>query len=154
MAATPFVIQPANENDIHSLVELEKRVFLDSDGKLSARQFKYHIQSNNLFYVAKPTQQTTVCLGYILLLVRIKSARLYSMAIMPTSQNLGMAKALIGHALESIRARNIKKITLEVRESNYRARKLYEFFDFKKIGTLHSYYGDKEDAIAMARDMT
>lgn len=154
MAAAPFFIQPARKTDISSLVELEKMVFLASDGIINERQFKYHYRSSNLLYVAKSTSQTTECLGYILVLTRRKSARLYSMATAPSSENIGVAKALISHTLEKIRIRNIKKITLEVRKGNHKARKLYKSFGFREHCILYNYYGNEEDAIAMVRDST
>ena len=43
--------------------------------------------------------------------------------------------------------RGIKKVTLEVRESNKVAQRLYEKFGFKKIAIRPRYYQDKnEDA--------
>lgn len=44
---------------------------------------------------------------------------------------------------------NIKVITLEVNECNISAIKLYDKFNFEKVGVRKKYYDGKNDAIIM-----
>ena len=46
---------------------------------------------------------------------------------------------------------NLNSITLEVRESNTPAIKLYEKFDFKNLGVRKNYYKNNENAIIMTK---
>jgi ribosomal-protein-alanine N-acetyltransferase len=55
------------------------------------------------------------------------------------------------------RARGCHQIWLEVRESNVRARKLYERYGFAQSGLRRNYYpadGGREDAILMTLRLT
>lgn len=53
----------------------------------------------------------------------------------------GFASKLLQYVIDN--NKNVEKIMLEVREDNYPAIKLYEKFDFKKIGERKKYYKDK-----------
>ncbi len=48
---------------------------------------------------------------------------------------------------------NINSITLEVNSNNIPAIKLYEKFDFKKVGIRKKYYNNIDDAIIMTRNL-
>ena len=59
---------------------------------------------------------------------------------------------LIEFMLESTEAEGIVSHTLEVRESNKAAIRLYEKYDFKETGVRRNYYSDNgEDAVIMWR---
>ena len=73
-----------------------------------------------------------------------------NIAVHPNHRRKGIAfsltKGLITKALEL----ELSFLTLEVRESNLAAIKLYEKFDFEKVGKRKNFYSDpKEDAILM-----
>ena len=53
--------------------------------------------------------------------------------------------------VSEIEKENLSFLTLEVRESNVRARKLYEKFGFKIVGERKNYYDNNETAILYVR---
>ena len=58
-------------------------------------------------------------------------------------------ETLVGYA-ETAKANDADKKTLEVRKSNWGARKLYENHGFKALGCRRNYYADThEDAVIM-----
>lgn len=75
-------------------------------------------------------------------------AHLVTFAIHPSYRGRGLGKVLLTHILRDARKKGIKRVTLEVRESNQPAQHLYERFGFKKIAIRPHYYHDTgEDAI-------
>ena len=61
----------------------------------------------------------------------------HDLAVLPDFQSRGIGRALLAAAEERARARGCCKLTLEVREDNQRARKLYQergFRDFELAG--------------------
>jgi len=67
-------------------------------------------------------------------------------------RNNGIAKSLMEELISIGKNQRIINITLEVREDNYSAIKLYEKYGFIKIAIRERYYGSK-DGILMKREM-
>lgn len=145
-----FFLTKAQRDDVSKLAELERLVFVPSDGKITKRSFLYHINKDkNLLLVAKLTHDPNALLGYLLVFVHRKSARIYSLAIHPHHQKKGIGKALLQRAIEYILNLGITNIHLELRENNKKAFKLYELLGFVVQGKRYNYYGLKENAILM-----
>jgi [ribosomal protein S18]-alanine N-acetyltransferase len=100
-------------------------------------------------------------LGYFIAMEGVDELHLLNITVAPTAQGHGHARfmldALCAHALE----RKTPKIWLEVRESNLRARAIYERYGFTHIGLRRGYYpasrsthpSGREDAIVMSLDL-
>ncbi len=82
---------------------------------------------------------------------RVKSnGHVISIAVLPEYRRLGIGKKLMIYILDILNnIGDIKKITLEVRESNIGAIKLYENLDFIRAKVISHYYSDGESAILM-----
>jgi ribosomal protein S18 acetylase RimI-like enzyme len=64
----------------------------------------------------------------------------HDLAVLPTHRGRGIGRALLNAAEQCARARGCAKLTLEVREDNARARRLYEergFRDFQLAGVTY-----------------
>lgn len=64
----------------------------------------------------------------------------HDLAVLPAHRGRGVGRALLKAAEERARARGCAKLTLEVREDNLRARRLYEergFHDFELAGVTY-----------------
>jgi ribosomal protein S18 acetylase RimI-like enzyme len=55
---------------------------------------------------------------------------LHDLAVVPAARGEGVGRALLGAALDEARKRGCVKVTLEVREDNARARRVYEHVGF------------------------
>ncbi len=65
-----------------------------------------------------------------------------------TKRHMGIASKLLENLINI--AKNEKlNLTLEVKQSNINAIKLYEKYNFKKVGLRKNYYGQNENAIIM-----
>jgi len=73
-----------------------------------------------------------------------------TIAVDPTAQHRGIAQRLLLECHALAMGAEAKTMALEVRVSNERARRLYEWFGFARAGMLRGYYADNgEDAIVM-----
>lgn len=90
------------------------------------------------------------CVGYMGIWKIFDEAHVTNLAVHPKFQKKGVAHLLIIASLDLCYREKIKYVTLEVRESNERAKKLYDSFGFKSLGVRKKYYQDNgEDAIIM-----
>ena len=145
-----FKVKPAVIQDIDSLVSLEKRVFIKSDGLLSKRAFRYRLGSKNILLVARQNTPTKAVIGYVLFFVRTKSARLYSIAVHPDFQRHGVARSLYAQASKILNNKGIYKLSLELRPSNTTALKLYQSLGFEQKTIQPHYYDDGENALCLS----
>lgn len=86
--------------------------------------------------------------GYMGLQIFSGEGYVTNVAVLPQYRQRGIAKALIDKALQN----DMCFITLEVRESNTPAIRLYEKAGFKNVGTRPKFYTDPvENAIIMTK---
>ncbi len=77
-------------------------------------------------------------------------AEILNLAVTPSTRRRGAGGALLGAALEEFRLRGVRRVFLEVRESNKTGIAFYEKHGFLKTGRRASYYREpKEAAIVM-----
>ena len=76
------------------------------------------------------------------------------LAVHPNRRGEGLGATLLEAALSKLAARSARTVKLEVRESNDRARSLYEEFGFEPLRRVPRYYDDGEDALILVRDLS
>jgi ribosomal-protein-alanine N-acetyltransferase len=88
--------------------------------------------------------------GMIVVWLVVDEAHVATIAIHPDFRGLGISKTLLALGLKSAIERGAVESTLEVRQSNQVAQKLYEKFGYHEAGVRPRYYRDNnEDAILM-----
>lgn len=100
-------------------------------------------------------------LGYFIAMEGVDELHLLNITVAPAAQRHGHARFMLDELCSHARARNRPKIWLEVRESNLRARAIYERYGFAQIGVRRGYYpasrathaNGREDAIVMSLDL-
>jgi ribosomal-protein-alanine N-acetyltransferase len=76
-----------------------------------------------------------------------------TIAVAPDQRRRGLGTALMQHILREVSAEGVRRATLEVRQSNDAARKLYERLGFKLTGIRPRYYTQpEEDALILWRE--
>lgn len=84
----------------------------------------------------------------------LDEAHITSVTIKKTYRGLGYGRCLLAHLLLKAGEDGLKTATLEVRESNVRARSLYESFGFVVAGRRKQYYPKTgEDALIMTKTL-
>lgn len=90
------------------------------------------------------------CIGYLGMWKIVDEAHITNFAVHPGFQKQGAGHFLIVNSIERCYEEKIKFITLEVRASNDKAKRLYEKFGFKSLGVRKKYYqNNNEDAVIM-----
>ncbi|HEX5687749.1 MAG TPA: ribosomal protein S18-alanine N-acetyltransferase [Ideonella sp.] len=92
-------------------------------------------------------------IGYCVAMHGVEELHLLNLTVAPAHQGQGHARALLAHLAEAARECKAVQIWLEVRQSNERARRLYERWGFEAIGLRKGYYpaahGQREHAVVM-----
>ena len=79
-------------------------------------------------------------------------AELTKVATLPAARGRGYAKAVIDNLIKCAAERGIRRLLLEVRESNAPARALYDSFGFAEYSRQSRYYASpREDAVLMEK---
>lgn len=89
-------------------------------------------------------------LGYSVIRVLADEGEIQRIAVEPRFRRLGIARKLMDTMVTFSRMRGVRAITLEVRESNEGARKLYDSYGFVQEAVRGGYYHNPaEDAVIM-----
>jgi [ribosomal protein S18]-alanine N-acetyltransferase len=78
--------------------------------------------------------------GFILLRVILDEAEILTFAVAPVAQGQGLGAALLSEALVQARARDVRRVFLEVAADNVPARALYARAGFVQAGLRRGYY--------------
>lgn len=101
-------------------------------------------------------EQSRLC-AYFLAMQVIDEMHLLNITVIAERQGQGLARRMLDALALLARARGCHQIWLEVRESNVRARQLYDRYGFTQSGLRRNYYpadGGREDAVLMTLRLT
>jgi [ribosomal protein S18]-alanine N-acetyltransferase len=95
-----------------------------------------------------------VC-GFLVIRTVAQEAEILNVSVDPARRRAGNATALLLAAIAECRSLRVKKVFLEVRESNAPAISFYEKHGFARNGRRPAYYQNPpEAAVLMMRDLT
>ncbi|MCO5977118.1 ribosomal protein S18-alanine N-acetyltransferase [Ideonella oryzae] len=92
--------------------------------------------------------------GYYVAMGGVEEMHLLNITVAPAQQGQGHARRMLDHLGRLAHATGALQLWLEVRESNARARQLYERNSFVAVGRRKAYYPavqGREDAVVMCR---
>jgi len=143
-------IKRADINDLDSIFKIEKETFSDywSYDSLYEDICKTPIS----YYLVAGFDEEVV--GYIGMWHVLDESHIMNIAVDKRYRNMGIGTLLLSSLIDYSKDTGIKKMTLEVREHNENALKLYEKHGFVRDGIRKEYYRDtKEDAIIMWKEL-
>lgn len=144
------IIRPMKITDIEQVLTVESLSFSKPWTKKS---FEHELTDNIFayYYVADNNEKI---IGYAGMWIIIDEAHITNIAVHPSYRGLGIGEKLIYNLiLEAIKL-GANKMTLEVRETNILAQKLYSKLGFTKAGIRKGYYTDNnENAIIMWKNI-
>ena len=145
----PIQIHKSKESELQAIAMLESACFHDP---WPLEQVIYESKENPVANLYSATIDDEV-VGYIDFFITFDSASIARICVADEYRRNGIAKTLIEKMVEVCKKQKepVENITLEVRESNEAAIKLYEKNGFKTITKKKMYYSDGEDAIYMVR---
>lgn len=142
-------IQNLSFDYLDEITELDKKCF-----KLnwSKALFESELNSPNARYLIALNGEKLI--GYCGIQTVAGEGNITNVAVLPEYRKQGIATRLIEEMISYGNAIKLDFITLEVRESNTNAIKLYEKFGFEKVGARKNYYSDnKETALLMTKQL-
>lgn len=143
-----ITVQPARLVDLPGIVEIERAVFGDPWSAQSFREALGH----PAVYFACACRDGDDVLGYVVAWFVADEGEIANLAVARPAWGQGVGRALLDAALSEAASHGITAVYLEVRESNERARRLYESRRFEEVGRRRGYYRRPvEDAIVLRR---
>lgn len=151
MSAVPAALlrrRPMTVADLDAVMAIEARAY---SHPWSRGNF---VDSLAAGYVAEVLECTQDGLrAYLVAMEGPDELHLLNLTVHPESQGQGLARTLLNALQAHGRARELRTLWLEVRESNHRARALYRQGGFAEVGRRRGYYPAavrREDAVVMS----
>ncbi len=141
-------ILPMTEEDILTITPDFNNNF-DQFWNITNLENDFHAQ-NTKYYIAKLNNQIV---GFAGILIVCDEANIMNIVTKVDKRHLGIASKLLENIIDVSKKQGLTSITLEVNANNKYAIKLYENFNFKRIGFRKKYYNNTDDAILMTRDL-
>jgi len=142
----PLNIRKAEIQDIDSILKVEQESF---PTPWSREAFEGELITNRfaMYYLVELEGKIV---GYAGMWVIFDEAHVTNVAISPNYRGYQLGELLMRHIMATAKMHGAKRMTLEVRESNNIARRLYEKLNFIEEGIRKNYYADTmEDALIM-----
>ena len=161
--AKTYAIREMAFDDISPITEMEKENF-SAPEVWSGTDFLTHLLREDALYLvaeAVPDEEPAEAaeeeewhdpdiLGYAGVLMVPDESDITKISVRQDLHRKGIGKALLRALQEKMPEHGVRKIFLEVRESNAAAIRLYESCGFEKVGVRKKYYSDPaEDALTM-----
>ncbi|MBL6693778.1 MAG: ribosomal protein S18-alanine N-acetyltransferase [SAR86 cluster bacterium] len=111
--------------------------------------FKKILAQRSLSFVIQSEEKLK---GFCIASIVLDNCHLQNICVAHQYKRQGLGKRMLDTLVIRCQVTNIRKIILEVRQSNVKAQKFYKDFGFSKIGCRKDYYQldeEKEDALIM-----
>ena len=134
-------MEPMSEVHVASVAELEKLCFSDPWSINSvASELKNPL---SLWLVAMEGERLA---GYIGSQSVLGESDMMNVAVHPDFRRRGIAEALVLELARALKEKGNHSLSLEVRQSNEPAKKLYEKLGFEQVGLRPNYYRNPREA--------
>lgn len=135
--------------DLDEVMEVEQQCFTTPWSRYA---FTCELKDNHLSrYIVVRHQDKIV--GYAGMWMILDEAHVTNVGVIPEYRGQGIGEQLMRALILMAKNLGLKKMTLEVRKSNYIAQNLYSKLGFEPAGIRRGYYlDDKEDAVIMWND--
>ena len=141
-------IKQINEGDIDLCYELDSNTISIWSKEQWAKEFKK--KGISVFGLALENFVIGICVLHVVL----DEAQINFFAVRKNYRNKGFGSHLMRYLIKRCEASNIKKLLLEVSQSNASAKKFYCRFNFSTVGIRKNYYKDGSDALLKEKKLT
>jgi ribosomal-protein-alanine N-acetyltransferase len=136
-------------DDIPEIVSIERLSF---STPWSETSFRSEIYSR--YSITRVAELNGIIVGYVCVKHVADECHLLDLAVHPDYRKRGIATMLLDNVIQELRVEGCRFFYLEVRASNYAAKKLYEKFGFNMVGVRKGYYVyPAEDAVIMMLEL-
>lgn len=140
-----LTVRQMEETDLGSVARIEASIF---SKPWSEEGFRDSLKLPNTVYLV--AEQDGSIAGYIGMLCVLDEGEITNVAVAEGFRRQGIGERLLSSLLQAGRKEGVDSFTLEVRESNSSARRLYRKLGFQEEGIRRNFYEKPtEDAILM-----
>lgn len=137
------------EEYLPAIMDIEKEAYPEP---WTVGMFREEIRSKRSYFYTAWFGDTLI--GYAGFWLVLDEGHITSLTVRRDYRGYGYGREQLLHLLAAGEERGVRTFTLEVRESNERARKLYDSMGFRAVGTRKGYYSStREDAIVMLKEL-
>jgi ribosomal-protein-alanine N-acetyltransferase len=141
-----IVFDSLREEHLAAVMEIERKLF---PTPWTEEMFMQEIADDTLSQSHVALRDGDV-VGYMIVWHIHDEAHLLNIGVTPAYQRAGVASAMVEFAIEEGRRQQCRMVTLEVREGNEAALRLYKKLGFAPVILRKNYYSEEhEDAIVM-----
>lgn len=126
------------------MAEIEREAF---ETPWTENMFIPEVEDPNAYYVVGVRGEEVVCYGGFHKV--LDEAHITNIAVKSTERGKGIGRFLMSELIARAKMAGVNRMTLEVRDGNVPAIRLYESFGFKVEGVRKKYYDNKFDALIM-----
>ena len=145
-----FTVRPMEESDLEVVMYLENTCFIAPWG---LKELTYEINDNPVSNLWVIESSSYGVVGFVDYWITFDSATICQICVNPVFRKRGLGAQMMNEVIKDCKANKVRNITLEVREHNESATRLYEKFGFKKILIKEQYYTNGDNAIYMVKEM-
>lgn len=146
---SPVRVRRMAVEDLEQVQTIDQRSF---NMPWPLRSFRFQLEDNPaaLLWVAEVDDPQPKVVGAIVTWLLVDEVHIATISVHPDYRRRGIATRLLCTALEENARLGGVEATLEVREHNLAAQKLYHRFGFREVGRRKRYYEDNgEDALIL-----
>lgn len=129
---------------LSQMAEIEREAF---ETPWTENMFIPEVEDPNAYYVVGVRGEEVVCYGGFHKV--LDEAHITNIAVKSTERGKGIGRFLMSELIARAKMAGVNRMTLEVRDGNVPAIRLYESFGFKVEGVRKKYYDNKFDALIM-----
>lgn len=145
------MIRPMEAGDVEALTAIEVACFAAgyADKMMSREDFAEVLSDDHaaLFCAVEGAEVA----GYAFLILEDEAANFDSLAVSPSHQGKGLGEQLFRHVEHYCRENAIKRLNLEIKETNYPLLKRYHGYGYKCFEVEAGFYADGWGAIRMLK---
>ncbi len=148
--ATTYDIRPLTRDHLSEVLRLNIRCFRNGDN-YTKYTFDYLLKEPRTisYQITTPVGEMV---GFVFVMVNDNNAaHLTTIGVAPEHRRRGVARLLLAHIEDALRARDVGTIMLEVRVANTTARDLYRSFGYVIVQRIGRYYSNGEDCFLMMK---
>lgn len=136
--------EPLRYEHLRQMAQIEQEAF---DQPWSERMFIPEVEDENAYYLVGVRGDEVICYGGLHKV--LDEAHITNIAVRADSRGRGIGTLLMSELISRARMLGVKYMTLEVRDNNENAIKLYKSFGFTVEGIRKKYYNNVHDALIM-----
>ena len=141
-------IKRINEKDIDLCCELDSNTISLWSKKQWSKEFKKEgVRVFGLFF-------SNLIIGICVCHVVLDEAQINFFAVNPKYRKKGFGSYLMSFLIKQCKKLNVNKLLLEVSQTNVKAVRFYNRFDFYTVGIRRNFYKDGSDALLKEKKLT